>query len=420
MTIKNINLFLIKKTQHTTIRKKLTWKVDFEKWLYNNETNKKQFLMISLDDYYFEKYVRLCCNSKLKYSFSFYLNLLNRVNGVKNTPSNVALQPEYTACLSYSTLFNKCIPLSQLDEKAKHRGYKGGEDLFDARHRGDGITKQIKGELTEEYVIPYLEELQKIGLIKFEKRVNKNGNTGQQFYIKINNSSKTNKYDKHYDFLAVPFSLLFDMFKAKNNNLLAFISFFKAKKNLTKSQNNECIVEFQKIVREYKIDELFCNVLNLKKTDKITMFLADKLQEAFIEIMESPYLKQGDTIITDISDCDCNVENINDLKRPILVKLAETLDNKNDDLYDNIYNKLFYFTDDFIEKTTIIELKNKKQLIFSYKGKKIETINSAFKDHQQELSSTIRFIIKCYLNKDYHCSFSCDNTSTHTNNTSKN
>ena len=87
-------------------KKEYCWKYDYDKWLITNNSKEqktiKQFLMISIDNEYYDKYLELSI-SKIKGIFSFYLNLLWRVNGVRHYPDNVKLQPKYDAKLNYTT-----------------------------------------------------------------------------------------------------------------------------------------------------------------------------------------------------------------------------------------------------------------------------------------------------------------------------
>ena len=403
----NIKTIQIKNNQ----KKEYCWKYDYSKWLItdDNKAHKtiKQFLMISNDIEYYDKYLALS-TSKIKGIFSFYLNLLWRVNGVRHYPDNVKLQPAYDAKLSYSVLFNKCIPVSVLDENAKTKGYQCGADLFAEKNQHDMITKRIKYELTKEYVIPFLDELQRIGLIKYKKTTKANGTESQQFLIKISNKARYSYEDnKHYNFIIIPYILLFDITKISNAGFFSFINVFNGL--YMNSKKDGCCVDFKKIVKDNNIDKKVCDLLNTEYKDGYADVFASNLQQSFIDLMETCGLKQGDTIITDLSECNGKLEDINKHKHLLMCKISETLVSKFTDKYDRIYDRLFYFTQDFEEKTNINVDFAKKQVTFVYSGNDPNLIiYDTFRKNYLELEKIVKEILKCYYStNDYSVKFFC-------------
>jgi hypothetical protein len=380
-------------------KKEYCWKCDYDKWLITNNNKEqktiKQFLMISVVDKYYDKYLELSL-STIKGIFSFYLNLLWRVNGVRNHPDNVKYQPEYDAKLSYSTLFNKCIPIDELNAEAKTKGYKCGADLFAEEHKHDTITMQIKYALTKKYAMPFLDELQRIGLIKYQKTLKTNGSESQQFLIKITNKARYSyEENKHYNFLIIPYLLLFDTTKVSNAGLFSFISAFNYLHKIG-SKKDDGFIDFNKIVKDFNIDIKICKLLNKEYNTDYSKIFADNLQNCFIDLMENSGLKQGNTIITDISECNGRVEEINNHKYLIMSKISEILNSKNTDKYDEINNKLFWYVKDFTTKTNIIVNKVDKKLIFIYNGCDPTLIGSVFDKYYCELEGIVKGILKWY------------------------
>ena len=402
--LKALKLIQLKNNQ----KKEYCWKYDYSKWLITNDNKEnkttKQFLMISADNEYYDKYLELSI-SKIKGIFSFYLNLLWRVNGVKNYPDNLKLQPEYDAKLSYTTLFNKCIPIDVLDKEARAKGYKCGADLFADKNKYDGITKQIKFSLTKKYVIPFLDELQRIGLIKYQKLTKANGTESQQFLIKISNKARYLYEDnKHYNFIIIPYLLLFDTTKISNSDMFSFISVFNYL-NKRGSKKDECFIDFKKIIKDYNIDKKICKILNKKYNAVYSDIFANNLQNRFIDLMENSGLKQNDTIITDISECNGGIEEINNHKHLIMSKISEILVNKNTDKHDEINNKLFWYIKDFEDKTNIKVDCINKQIIFVYCGNDPNLIYNVFKKYYSELGEIVKGILKLYYNNNYDVKF---------------
>lgn len=411
MVLNQLKTIQIKNNQ----KKEYCWKYDYSKWLITNNNKEqktiKQFLMISTDNEYYDKYLELSI-SKIKGIFSFYLNLLWRVNGVRHYPDNVKLQPEYDAKLSYTTLFNKCIPIDVLDKEAQAKGYERGADLFAEKNKYDGITRQIKFNLTKKYVIPFLDELQRIGLIKYQKIMKDNGTETQQFLIKISNKARYSYEDnKHYNFIIIPYVLLFDITKISNGSFFSFISVFNML-NKKGSKKDDCFIDFKKIIKDYNIDKKICKLLNKEYNAVYSNIFADSLQKSFIDLMKNSGLIQNDAIITDISECNGKIEDINKHKHLLMSKISEILISKNADKYDSINDKLFYFVRDFEEKTNIKVDNIKKQVIFVYNGgDPYSTISNVFKEHHSELEEIVKEILKLYYNNNYSVKFFVANIS---------
>ena len=302
-------------------------------------------------------------------------------------------------------MFNKCIPTDVLDKEAKAKGYQCGADLFAEKNKYDGITRQIKYNLTKKYVIPFLDELQRIGLIQYKKTMKANGTESQQFLIKISNKARYSYEDnKHYNFIIIPYVLLFDITKTSNAGLFSFISVFNFL-NKRGSKKDDYFLDFQKIIKDYNIDKKICNFLNKEYNAVYSNIFADNLQKCFIDLMENSGLKQNDTIITDISECNGEIKDINNHKHLIMSKISEILISKNTDIYDEINNKLFWYIKDFEKKTHINIDFVKKQIIFVYSGGDPNLIRQVFRKYYLELEVIVKSILHMYYNNNYSVNF---------------
>ena len=191
-----------------------------------------------------------------------------------------------------------------------------------------------------------MQELQKIGLIKWERFYKKNKQEGEQFYIQCHQNIKTTPRG-HIDFLCVPYGLLFDIDKIKSSQMMSFLSFFKAKKKDTKCVGDVCKVVFDDIVENLGIADVMCKKKNVKKNDKLVKFIADGFTESFVELLESGLIVNQGCIVKDLADGNRNINSIN--AKDVMIKLSMEINLKStySEKKEYLYNLLFFLQYEF-------------------------------------------------------------------------
>ena len=354
-------------------KKQYQWDTSYHDWLYSNNPT-GQHLQIRTNQDYLGKYLALCCfrTKDTPNPLMFYLNLLYRVKQFMNQEHCKRIQPTWTAELPYSVIFNRFLPRSKVVEKAKELGITCDFDLFGEQAKNIAECKAMKFKLCKAVVAPYLDLLQKAGLITWSTKRKSDGTEAAQFFVKIDTSIDID-LDKSYDtgkrlhrnFLAIPYCMMFDADKITSLQMMSFILFFASKSSITKSQDGESLADFTAIAKKNNIGELFasvspkfkqCCAQNKLDTNAAVGYT---LSEEFLKLMNSEFMRQeAGCLILDQAPS----KNINDssVSKFIIEKLDEKLDERREvsDDYIRVSDALFYNIQEFKQRVTIYRAKD--------------------------------------------------------------
>ena len=354
-------------------KKQYQWDISYHDWLYSNNPT-GQHLQIRTNQDYLGKYLALCCfrTKDTPNPLMFYLNLLYRVKQFMNQEHCKRIQPTWTAELPYSVIFNRFLPRSKVVEKAEELGITCDFDLFGEQAKNIAECKAMKFKLCKAVVAPYLDLLQKAGLITWSTKRKSDGTEAAQFFVKIDASididlDKSYEADKrlHRDFLAIPYCMMFDVDKITSLQMMSFILFFASKSSITKSQDGESLADFTAIAKKNNIGELFasvspkfkqCCAQNKLDTNAAVGYT---LSEEFLKLMNSEFMRQeAGCLILDQAPS----KNINDsaVSKFIIEKLDEKLDERREvsDDYIRVSDALFYNIQEFKQRATIYRAKD--------------------------------------------------------------
>ena len=354
-------------------KKQYQWDISYHDWLYSNNPT-GQHLQIRTNQDYLGKYLALCCfrTKDTPNPLMFYLNLLYRVKQFMNQEHCKRIQPTWTAELPYSVIFNRFLPRSKVVEKAKELGITCDFDLFGEQAKNIAECKAMKFKLCKAVVAPYLDLLQKAGLITWSTKRKSDGTEAAQFFVKIDTSidvdlDKSYDVDKtlHRNFLAIPYCMMFDADKITSLQMMSFILFFASKSSVTKSQDGESLADFTAIAKKNNIGELFasaspkfkqCCAQNKLDTNAAVGYT---LSEEFLKLMNSEFMRQeAGCLILDQAPSQ-NIKD-NSTSKFIINKLDEKLDERREvsDDYIRVSDALFYNIQEFKQRATIYRAKD--------------------------------------------------------------
>lgn len=402
-------------------KKQYQWDISYHDWLYSNNPT-GQHLQIRTNQDYLDKYLALCCfrTKDTPNPLMFYLNLLYRVKQFMNQEHCKRIQPTWTAELPYSVIFNRFLPRSKVVEKAKELGITCDFDLFGEQAKNIAECKAMKFKLCKAVVAPYLDLLQKAGLITWSTKRKSDGTEAAQFFVKIDTSididlDKSYDTDKtlHRNFLAIPYCMMFDADKITSMQMMSFILFFASKSSITKSRDSESLADFTAIAKKNNIGELFasaspkfkqCCAQNKLDTNAAVGYT---LSEEFLKLMNSEFMRQevGCLILDQAPN-----KNINDgaTSKFIINKLDEKLDEKREvsDDYIRVSDALFYNIQEFKDRTTIFKAKDGSvNLIYDAReGVALASVllaRSVFTKYETIIKDTLLSVLRRHLNINY-------------------